>query len=413
MKNLVLLSFFAIIFLTACGDETTNPISEDKSLKLRFTDDYSTEQGWAILYSEDGNTVIKTVSFTGDSEVDFGDIEAERVTLTIVHTSLSGPRKAYYIDTYVSVTKGLWSFKGAGSSNIGSVVVNYNFPYNQYDHRIIGVETGGYGYSGDFEGSQFQSSEIQVKRLIEPGKISLYSTVYNLESGFGYYIWNPNLTFTNGILNQYSFNLVKPLTQYNLQINKPINYLSVGGSISNEEQNVWLFFNRANTGTVSNKILLPDSLAMLNYKSSFSFLSNDVSYGYYKISNNRPDIITLPDIYIDANYNEANNSFENITITGTADFIKCSWTNSNTTSDSVTIWNINTSKNVTSVKRIELPSEVSSQIPNYDVNTLTANGITVVDYNTTTSFDDFVNVFLKNNEGKTNLYSDYYYYSKR
>ncbi len=121
----------------------------------------------------------------------------------------------------------------------------------------------------------------------------------------------------------------------------------------------------------------------------------------------------VSDIYIDANYNEANNSFENITITGTADFIKCSWTNSNTTSDSVTIWNINTSKNVTSVKRIELPSEVSSQIPNYDVNTLTANGITVVDYNTTTSFDDFVNVFLKNNEGKTNLYSDYYYYSKR
>lgn len=413
MKKIIFLVYAALLLITGCSDDPTNPIPEDKSLKLRFTNGYPTEQCWAILYSADGSSVIKTVPFSGDTEIDFGNIDAERVTLTIVRPNYSGAKKFYYIETYISVTKGLYTFRGAGNSTpIGSVKINSSFPYDQYDHKIFGVENSGYGTSGGFDGSQSSSPEIAINKLIEAGKVSIYNAVYNLDAGFGFYSWNPKLSFTNGILNQYSFNLVKPLTQSNIQVNKLINILSVDGAVNNQDEYHMLFFDFADTNSLNHLMLMPDSLSVINYRTYCAFTSPQKSYNYTKISSTLPEILNIPDTYINASYNQSTNSYDNITVSGNADFVRCSWSNRYLYSDSTTIWSVITSKNVTTVKRLVLPVEVSSQIPNFVDNELYKYGITVFDYNTTSSFDDYVNVFMKNTDGKTNLYTENFYYIK-
>lgn len=413
MKQVLVSIYILLLILSGCSDETTNPIPEDKSLKLRFTDGYPAEQCWAILYSEDGSTVIKTVAFSGDTEIDFGNIETERVTITIVRPNYSGTKKFYYIDTYYSVTKGLWTFRGSGNSSpIGSVRINQSFPFDHYDYRIFGVENSGVAYLGGFDGSQYTCNDIGIRRIIEQGKISIYNAVYNLVGGYGYYSWNPNQTFNNGTLNEYSVTLNRPLTQYNLQVSKPINRLFVNSAIDNDSKIFMLFYDRADTNTLNHKVLLPNDLTVINYQTNCAYTSIDKTFNYIKISSTKPDVLNIPDTYINANYNAGTNSYDNILINGIGDFIRCSWSNRHLYSDSTTIWNVNATKNATSLKRVVLPTEVSSQIPNFVDSELYKYGVTVFDYNTTSTFDEYINVFLKNTDGKTNLYTESFYYTK-
>ena len=213
-------------------------------------------------------------------------------------------------------------------------------------------------------------------------------------------------------MNEYLVTLNRPLTQYNLQVSKPINRLFVNSAIDNDSKIFMLFYDRADTNTLNHKVLLPNDLTVINYQTNCAYTSIDKTFNYIKISSTKPDVLNIPDTYINANYNAGTNSYDNILINGIGDFIRCSWSNRHLYSDSTTIWNVNATKNATSLKRVVLPTEVSSQIPNFVDSELYKYGVTVFDYNTTSTFDEYINVFLKNTDGKTNLYTESFYYTK-
>ena len=71
-----------LIFIAGCKKDNNGMVYYENFFKMNFTDNDS--RGWAILHTLDGKSVIDAKRITGNTSVDFGKINTDRVTVTYI-----------------------------------------------------------------------------------------------------------------------------------------------------------------------------------------------------------------------------------------------------------------------------------------------------------------------------------------
>ena len=288
MKKLSAVFALIVILITGCDKENpTNPsvTLNEKALKIIFSNNYCEAEGWVIVYTEDGLTVLDTVKFFGNAIVDFGEIAQERITLSLVTTQISNQFKSYLIQTYYSVKKGEWKISDRVASVEGKLDINMSFPINSYDNVLL-------SYGGGYESfmlsadtaSSFHFPLLNVYNTNSDNSLSLYSTIYNLSEGIGFYNWSPKLNFTLNDTNAYNIELTNPLTLSQIQFNKEVSGINIKAFSASFSEGVTLFHNYNSQPLTAQKILLPDDINASSYKINVSNHSGNRSYSYEKFN---------------------------------------------------------------------------------------------------------------------------------
>jgi len=397
MKKLSAVFALIVILITGCDKENpTNPsvTLNEKALKIIFSNNYCEAEGWAIVYTEDGLTVLDTAKFFGNTIVDFGEIAQERITLTIVTTQISNQFKSYLIQTYYSVKKGEWKISDRVASVEGKLDINMSFPIHSYDNVLL-------SYGGGYESftlnadtaSSFHFPLLNVYNTNSVNSLSLYSTIYNLSEGIGFYNWSPKLNFTLNDTNAYNIELTNPLTLSQIQFNKEVSGINIKAFLDSFSEGVTLFHNYNPQPLTAQKVFLPDDINASSYMINVSNHSGNRSYSYEKLMNSIPGNLTIPNTIVSATHNSSNNSIENITVNGNIDYFTAVWFDSNINNNFY--WIAYAPNNYTSVVRPELPPSIASQLSNFNPAQMDIYDLIIEDNNKFSSFDDLINYYYK------------------
>lgn len=413
MKKLLVIFISIIILILGCSeDNPTNPgdIVNEKKLKVVFYNDYCQAEGWVIVYTEDGISVIDTAKFFGNATVDFGEIAQDRITLTFITTQVSNTNKSYMIQTYYSVKKGEWKIGSQKNSVIGKIDVTTTFPNNNYDHILL-------SYNGSYERFGIREDTLSILHFPlldvyssnQNNSLSLYSSVYSINGGYGYYNWMPSASFAVNDTNKYNISLTKPLTKTQMQFNKEVSWISIDAFSSSISNRIKLFENLYDQHLTSQNILIPGDIYNMSYKISVSDYFNGTAYQYEKIFNTIPASINIPNTTVSATHNTSNNNLENITVNGSADFFTAFWFSSQ--NNIIYYWYVYTPYNYQSITRVEIPASITSQLSNLNPTQMDLYQLMILDNDKFTSLDDLINYYYKSTIPVTNNFNEQFKYA--
>jgi hypothetical protein len=415
MKKVSTVFIGIIILLIGCSDDNpTNPGANvnEKALKITFSNNYCEAEGWVIVYTEDGLTVIDTAKFLGNATVDFGELAQDRITLTFITTTLSSSNKSYMIQTYHSVKKGEWKIKGYSESAAkGKIDVRYSFPLNNYNLFLM-------SYGGTYNDAGLNNDTLSslhfptfdVYNINSDNSLSLYSSIYNMNDGIGFYNWSPKLSFTLNDTNTYNIAVNKPLTLSQIQFNKEVENLIISANTTASSDRVTLFHNYDSQPLTTQKIFLPDDINATSYNIYASNYYNSKLYTYEKSVNSLPNNLVIPNTVVSATHNNSNNSIENISVNGTIDFIMAIWSLFNSNNRDF-IWISYTPNDYTSIVRPQLPTSIVSQIGNFNPDLMNLYYLMIEENDKFTSFDDLINYYYKSTVPLSNTFNEHYSYA--
>jgi len=410
MKQFLATPIFLISLIIGCSDDTTvSPVVDDTFLKLTFSEGYCDAEGWVILYTEDGQTALQTIKFNGNAVVDLGELEESQVTLTIITTVFNNGNKFYRINTYYSVKKGSWLFEGYTPVNKGMATVRMNFPLGFYDELLLSTTGFTVFDHRGFSTNTYLTSGT-VSKLNKNQTISLFGSVCNFNTNKGYYSLSTEKPFDLGDYNNYTLDLSKPLTLTYVNSNRPFNYISIFAA-STEPQIGYLLFNHSySSSALQQKVFLPDSFPAFKYGTAIQNYENDNSYHYFKISNKPVNNITIPESYLTASYNDVQIQYENITLTGKADYLSGEWFFITNDYKTTVTWIVYTANSVTVIKRPTLPTEVLSQLTDFNVNELWAMSVKLFDQDNISSLNGYIEYSYRNAESNIKSSNEEYSY---
>lgn len=408
MKKLLVIFISIIILILGCSeDNPTNPgdIVNEKKLKVVFYNDYCQAEGWIIVYTEDGLSVIDTAKFFGNATVDLGEIAQDRITVTFITTQVYNSTKSYMIQTYYSVKKGEWKIGSQKNSVKGKIDVVTTFPNNNYDHILL-------SYNGSYERFGIREDTLSILHFPlldvyssnQNNSLSLYSSVYSINGGYGYYNWMPSASFAVNDTNKYNISLTKPLTMTQMQFNREVSWISIDAFSSSISNRIKLFENLYDQHLTSQNILIPGDIYNMSYKISVSDYFNGTAYQYEKIFNTIPGTINIPNTTVSATHNTFNNSIENITLNGSADFFTALWFSYQNNINYY--WFAYTPGNYQSIVQVEIPASIISQITNLNPAQMDFYELLIEDNDKFTSLDDLINYYYKSAIPVTNNFNE-------
>ncbi len=412
MKTLVKSTILLlIIFFISCDndDGIVEPTLIDKSFKLNFTNGFNSAEGWVILHSEDGQSATSVKSFYGDAVIDFGKVEAERVTFTYIYTKKYGETNYYYINSYLSAPKGDWVFDGNNYSHKGKVNIDLSYPTGDYDKCFCG--TDGFSSRRSLSGitDSYNFSERDIYHLNSEQKLSIFGSVFNFDTDSAYYSWKPNQQFNLGETNSYNLNLSTLMEPSFINANRPFDYVSIYAAPFNTKDRVKLFYGIYDNSE-QQKVFYPKNFSAIKFRTSVSIWENDFSYLYSKFGEKVYTNLSIPNGVITATYNENMKIFENISTTENVDITTAFWGYYDSEKKTGCYWYVRANSKKTSIQRPVIPNEVLSQISNLDISQIESNEISILDYDTVSSYDDILALWYKSNKNFYDVVNEFYSY---
>ena len=426
-KTLVLLCtlviFLILSIVSSCKKDDNDNGNDNESNKftISFKDGYILDYAWVVINSPDGNTVIDYKKVEGNTNLDFGKIDEESITVTTINIDTSfvngQERKYIFINSYLTSPLGDWVLKGGNTNNqiLGSTDLTMTYPNGSYNEYIIGTSNS--WHSSHEVPNDHINKQFEVYNLDAGNKFSIYGAV--LTDNGGYCNWLIDQNFQLNTTNNYELELNESLNVKNAFTNRPLKYIYLLGCWNQRNSQLLLYnnmyLNTASNGEYFHDIIYPLNIPISDLYFEGSYYDNNIEYSFgkfYNMSQGLPDQIDIPEIGVSAFYNETYDEITNIQIDGAADQINGFWFyyfNSDV-SRYIIYWNVYADFSYSSIKRPVLPQEVINNIGE-NINMLEAYSIEIIDFNTTSNHNDIINRFFIDNIPDMQLCDECYFSS--
>ena len=386
---------------------------------MHFQDNYIRGTGWVLL-EIDGEYLIEPVY--GDQTIIFEDIVVERGNVYIIRDYYWYDEQQIIINYDPNVKLGEWFLKGdkyIGDTN-SEYEVTLNYPEEDYSKYMISNSRYSFTWSYSPGGASI-TKQRSVRNLDSNNNISFFNAVYNEDISkeiYAYCDWGLDLPFTQGTVNEYTFDLDKPMSYKSITTNRIIDrsYLS---AYRNSMKDYIMFDANWFWDSPSDNFNMFYSNGFPFEKLELSFSNNSDScyFGYaqnLEDINSIPSSVSIPTSEITSNYNANNLTFENIMINGDADQINANW---NYEEDNLYVgFTYYSPSDVNEISFPGFPSEIADTL-GIDVSLFQPHSIGMSDYDTCENMDDIINIVFKQQLPYKNYYNTRYstnqYFSKR
>ncbi len=399
-SNISLAIFFGVLFLliiSSCKKDQDND-DTNQSNQFSVSIDYGNayDYYWVILHNLDGTEIVDYKKLEGNGTVNFGVINENLVTATIVRVDsvLFSYEPFIYISTDYSVPNGNWKVSnGWGKGSLGMAGITLSFASGNYNSYLYGSSTT-YLTSQNVPDNEICLAH-GVAKLDFGNKFSFYGAVYS--NNGGYCNWLLHQPFQLNNTNSYTLQLNKMLDLKTIVASKPINSFKLYGNM-NDRNIQLLMYDWSDTNSLEELgIKYPSEMPITSFKLLGEGGDEDCKYYYSKYVNSSegiPNNLVIPNTTLIASYDELNEEFINISINGTADKILGQWIYSlfNFNEKKFVYWNVNSNFNSTTLKRPLLPQEVIDDIGDV-INLMEPSFIGTFDYNTTSNHLDIIKRF--------------------
>ena len=338
MKNRLFLIFVILfgvlstIFVSSCSKDKEDENNNISKNHFSVTIDYGTiyDYYWVILYNLEGTEVIDYKKITGAGTADFGEINEDLITTTIVKvdtTTFKDTQTWIEINSNYSLPCGDLKFiydycdESFGTADLTMTYASGN--YNSY--LFSSTATGGGNISSFVPGNEI-NKQLTVCRLQDDNKVSFYCAVY-AEKG-GLCNWLMNQDFQLNSTNNYSFELNKFMDTKTVITDKALKYFQLYAYLTERNSYFTLCHNMNNEQQTNHLIQYPFDIPVSELKFTGNGYNEDGYFYYAKFfgaSLGLPDNINLPATTVTATYDETNDEIINIQINGTADQVAGHW----------------------------------------------------------------------------------------
>ncbi|MCK4663317.1 MAG: hypothetical protein KAT68_10655 [Bacteroidales bacterium] len=397
-----------LIFVTGCKKDNNGMAYYEDFFEMNFTDN-DDGRSWAILHTLDGKSIIDAKRITGNTSVDFGKINNGRVTVTYINVYGDNYGSFILIQSLYNVPAGEWNIKGSNLNleSLGKLDLTIKFPENEYDEYMICLPN--LCASGNFSESNSEKHfYTSVYWLDDNQKLTCFASVYKENSDKAFCNWLTNETFTEGDTNYYSLELNKQMQTKSVISSRSLNNIDLDayvGSKSFMQYNSYYYdeeqtdhFLCYSFGSPVEKLQLRGGCYNNNEYYSMTYIDNDI-----------PSIFNISEASVDADYNNEEKKFENISVTGTADEIFSTW--HYYSSSQIAHWFISANADADSITMPTLPDSILSDI-GLDISVLNSPTIGITNYDSAKNLDDLIKMFFKTDANLYDLYKTLYYYEK-
>jgi len=403
---LTILIIVSALLISCSSSEGTGP-SNKIDFIMHFQDNYIMGNGWVLL-EIDRTYYLGIVD--GDGTLIFEDIDETRGNIYIIKNYYWNDEQKIYITYNEDVSLGEWYL--IGDNYIGDTtsefLVNLEYPEDEYSECLVSCSK--YSYLDNYiPAGNSESYQENVYYLDQNNNISFFNAI-NDESN-GYCSWAFELPFTPGVVNNFNFELDTPMSiksisssinlgsiYLNAYRNNMFDYITIDrSSWGTFYQSNFDLFYAANYPYEKIELVLNHSIGIPQY-STYSNIYNSID--------DIPNQITFPTSNITATYNDENNSFENIVVTGVADQIAATWGYGGGDDLYVgLIFYTRTDKN--SIQFPSLPEEVLTLV-GINEELFGPKSIKLEDYDTCDNKDDIINMVFKQGIPYKNFYNSKY-----
>lgn len=395
---------------TLNNGEGVTPIIQCYDFKMHFTKNYIRNNGWAILQLDD-EVLFNEVN--GDEIISFDNIISSRGTVIYIQNYYNNYGN-HYIDIVadIDVPLGEWYLKGYNYScePLGEYEVTMNFPYGSYTKCMTAPSWYSWTHGGST--SSTITLDHQQYYLEEDGTISFFNAVYNEDTGIAYCDWEFDLSFNQGEVNYYDFDLGHEMLSKMIFSNKDLDWSSIVAYRNNymSRNSFHHNFSSDDIGTEFMAFYTMDfPYEKLNFSVSGYNDSNTEYYSYSMMGDDIPSNVSIPDYTLSANFDYTNNKFEDISVDEQADQIAAYWTyDDRTLYVSLTVYT-DTDQEVIEIP--DIPEVILNDLGIY-LDQLTLNNIGITDYDTADDFDDIINMVFQQQSPFISLYNEGYTYRK-
>ncbi len=409
MKTITqLLSFFLLMVIITLAITSCKKNNVSKSFSVEFKNGYGYDYGWVILHNLDGTEVSDYKKLEGDGIADFGEINEEFVTVTMISIDTINNTAGITSDYACPIGHLIFTGNNYKVQSQGVANITMTYPGDSYDEYVLAMPD-------DWEGSEnvpydMVNTQNNVHYLNEGNKYSIYGAV--LKGNSGYCNWLLDQSFQLSQTNYYTMELNKPIAIVNFTTSRPLDYFFLYGCWNQRNSDLMLYrkyyWDNGTSGETNHDAYLPENMPLsdMMFSGSFSKDNNFNSYlKYYSNQQGLPYEIEIPEKIITAVYNESADEMIDIQVTGKADQIFGLWYGFENDHD--ISWLVYANWDQTSIKRPVLPDEIINDLGN-DLNILKPFYTGLLDYNTTSSQTDIINRFFIENVPLNERYSEYY-----
>ena len=283
--------------------------------------------------------------------------------------------------------------------------MNINFSQNNYEDYVLSFPQ--YSLSGHLDQAPIQAN-YNIYTLEPNQKISSLCFVYN-DSQQGIYGYTLDQDFVLNTTNPISYTLDKPLELVTMSSNKPIEQLNLYAYKGNDYLGFRVGKNTTNDH-LTHKVLHAAEFPrnMSGYSASYS--NNDIYYT--KSVNSINDIsavsVIIPDATINGSYDPNSQKFHSIQISGTMDQIRGQWSY---LSDEVNaFWIVYQHASASEIGLLARPANIINDI-GFNPDLLEPFTLELIEFNTTSNYDEIVERFLKQENPFYVDYQEWYLYS--
>lgn len=396
-----------ILSLTLSCENSTSQDESGQSFTIEFGQGFLADRGWVVVHTANGSGVLQSKQVAAGESTTLSGITDERISLSVISIKDGG---GGYIDvnTYLDIPVADLSLLGSPLHYQGSANVTLNYPSGDYNLALFShANFSNLSYSFLDSTSRFLSSIYSLDR---EDLFTAYGAVYDLDNNVGLGGWLVEVPFLKLGSNSYQIPLDKPLTAKTINLSQPVNFFDITAIRGNPARR-YVMFKQENINTNSIQTLLAPEFPVDEYVINGQFDGNSAIYNFRSLHTALPDEITIPSTEITFTY--AQDGYSNITHTGNGDLLVGRWYKP--VGSATVYWSVHASKETERIARPAMPDVVTEFI-GQAVNffPLEPTGVSAVEYENVESYQDYLDMFLKDeNQVFMNYYLQRYYYHRK
>lgn len=395
-----------LILLVSCKKENNGGAEDNQHpFSIELVDGYSKDFCYVVLHSLDGKEVIDYKKVVGDGIADFGYLNENKVTVTMVIFDTTeteiGTEYEVILSTDIESPAGKWIFRSYPSQKVNETYaqIEVNYPNDNFEYLLISASNSGGRYRFTKNVPEEQYTYLTTLTDAAPGdKLSFYAAVYTQDGGYCNWEFNQDV-FINAV-NEYNIDLNKPLAIKQINVSQPLYRFVINGLYKPRDfKSFFRMFNHYNTQNQTNHInaKYPSDIQISEYLLWCNGMTGDGSFFYSTFVNgpdNMPGSIAIPTQTVSAHYNAQTDEVDNIQVNGTADAVGASWRYRNWGELYESInWYVYSENDISSIKRPVLP-QVILNILGEDLDQLEISSVFISDYDLTSSHADIITRFF-------------------
>jgi hypothetical protein len=282
--------------------------------------------GWArenlntyiILQTPDADSVLAVRHVTHEGNVDFGDVGAGRVSVTFADSNF----QSWYLTTYRNAPGGTWSVHFPPHDSLGRVEIVVPRPAG--DYTGIAVQWSGYGDNGKLVAGDTVAYRLSrpVYKL-EPGNtLSLMARVSGASPT--YFGWLLDQPFVPDQVNRYTITLDHPAEARPLTTSRPVKHLQLS-AIRTPPGAIYPLYGEDTTAGKTHFTMDYTPFPASQWMIEAAYRDQTEQFIYDATFDQIPSALEIPTSSLNADYNRNSRRYENVRLTGTADFLRFSW----------------------------------------------------------------------------------------